>query len=670
MIGISSAYLSGLFFASFFIDKYGLILLIPVSVIVVVVAKVRKFSRFDLYMIVFSFLTAFTVNLVYTVNCYLSVTEFEGTKGDFSGEVTDYEVYEGDRASYIIDGRINGGQRTKILFYCYETGAEYGDIITLKNCDFLEIESDYLFNSEDYYKSCHIFLRVSSAETVDVEYTNSAEIKKFLADFRESTINKMCLTIGNETGGFLAGMIFGEKKYIDDNTKTALYRSGIGHILSVSGLHVSIIASLIMMIMRKLKLNKFVSFGVINLILLFMIALTDYRVSAIRAAVMLDIMYSARLFRRQNDTLNSIAVAVLFISLANPYAVYNSGFLLSISGTFGVAVFGNFMAENIERKSVKALTISTCTAVSVMPLSLYYYEETSLISPLANVLLIPLCTCALVFGLLYIITGIGFLLYTADIFIKPVIFISDMISSVEFLHIPRMDGIFPVLLMLAGIITVCLYLCKAGRRIVCISIAVSLFVFSFSAEISGKMREENIIVAVLGKGNNAVIAVSHKGTTNIIDLSGHYRSAEYVRKYLAINGLSADTLILTKNIASQDIVYETELKHFSIGRRFAVNSNKIYRDRFELLNDTEFTFDTGEYIIRCNKNMISVCYNGCEVNFSPAKENIHTGGLAVYYGNITKKTTVYDDSIYLENMNNFEIILLSDGKYTVRRLYG
>lgn len=669
MIGISSAYLSGLFFASFFIDRYGFILLIPVSVIIIAVAKVRKFSRFDLYAIVFSFLTALTVNLVYTVNYYLPATEFESTTGNFSGKVIDYEVYDGDKASYIVDGRINGGLRTKIIFYCNETGAEYGDIITLKNCDFLEIENDYLFNSKDYYKSRHIFLRVYSAETVDVEYTNSAKIQKFIADFRERTINNMRFIIGDETGGFLAGMIFGEKQYLDDSTKTALYRSGIGHILTVSGLHVSIIASLIMMIMKKFKVNKFISFGIINLLFLFLIALANYRISAVRATIMLDIMYSARLFRRQSDALNSIAVATFFISLADPYAVYNSGFLLSISGTFGVAVFGNFMAEKVKNKLAKSFIISVCTSVSVMPLSLYYYEETSLISSLANVLLVPLCTCALVFGLLYIITGVGFLLYMADIFIKPVIFISNLISSVEFLHIPRMDGIFPVLLMLAGIITVCLYLYKANRRIVCISIAVSLFVFSFSAEISGKMREYNVIVAVLGRNNNAVAVISHKGTTNIIDLNGHYRSAEYVSKYLAVNGLSADTLILTENVASQDIVYETELQSFSVSRRFAVKSNEIY-DRFELLNESGFTLDTGVYTISYNEDMMSVCYGDCEVNFSQAKENIHTGGLAVYYGNITKKTNVYDDSIYLENMNNFEIILSSNGKYIIRRLYG
>ncbi|MDE5569472.1 MAG: competence protein ComEC family protein, partial [Ruminococcus sp.] len=367
MVGVSSAYLSGLFFASFFINIYGFIILAAVSVIVVVIAKVRNFSRFDLYIIIFSFLAAVTVSMTYTLRNYCAVTDFAGINGSFSGRVTDYKVYEGDRASYIISGIINGKQKANIIFYCYETGAEYGDIITLENCTFEEIESDYLFDTKTYYKSRHIFLSVDGAEDIDVNYTDSAKIKKMLDAFRENMISRICCNIGSDSGGFLAGMIFGEKQYLDDNTKTSLYRSGIGHVLAVSGLHVSIIASIIMRSMNKLKVNKFVGFGAVNLFLLIFIVIADCPVSAIRATIMLDIMYSASFFRRQNDSLNSIAVAALIISIAKPYSVYDSGFILSISGTFGIAVFGRYMTDKTDEKFISTLVIGICTTLSVIP---------------------------------------------------------------------------------------------------------------------------------------------------------------------------------------------------------------------------------------------------------------------------------------------------------------
>lgn len=673
IVGAASAYLSGLFFASFFTDKSGIIMLTAAAILVVVIAKVRQFSRFDLYIIIFSFLIAFTVNMKYTLDCYCGATDFAGTTDSFSGRVTDYEVYESDRASYVIDGRINDGQKTKIIFYCCETGAEYGDIITLTDCDFLEIENDYIFNARDYYKSRHIFLRVNSAESIDIEYTDSSKVKKALKSFRESMISKIRLAIGDETGGFLTGMIFGEKQYIDDNTRTALYRSGIGHVLAVSGLHVSVIASIAIVIMKKLKVNKFIGFGAVNLLFLLFISLAEYPVSAIRAMIMLDIMYSARLFRRQSDALNSIAVAVMIISLADPYAVYNSGFIMSISGTFGIAVFGQYMAEKAEGKFATVLIISICTTLCIMPVSLYYSEETSLISPLTNIILVPLCTSAMIFGLIYVITGgfMTFLLYTADILIKPVIFISNAISSISFLRIPRMNNLLSAMFILSGIIIICLYLYKENKRIVSVSVVVSVFICSTVFAVSGKLMGSNVIIAVLGKGSNAVVTVSHKGRTDVIDLSGHYRSAEYVRKYLSVNGISrVGMMILTKNTASQDIVYETELQPFKVGGRFAVKDTDIYNGRLKLLNTSGFTADSGSYSIRYDENMLSVYCRDCEVNFSSAKSNIHTGGIAVYYGNITKNAVRHSNGIYLDEMNNFEIILLSDGKYIIRRLYG
>ncbi|MDE7364539.1 MAG: ComEC/Rec2 family competence protein, partial [Ruminococcus sp.] len=359
----------------------------------------------DLYIIVFSFLTAFTASITYTLHCYYGVTDFTEQTGNFSGVVADYEVYDGDRASYTIKGRINGVKKAKINLYTNELGADYGDTITLTDCTFKEFESDYLFDTKTWYKSRHIFLCVYKAEDIEITHNNSALVKKSLVLFRENTIKDMCRLIGSETGGFLAGMIFGEKQYLDNNTKTSLYRIGIGHIFAVSGLHVSIIASIAMFIMQKLRVNKFVSFGMINLLFLFIVIITDYPISAVRAVLMLDIMYSAPLFRRQNDSLNSIAVAVVIISVTDPYIIYNSGFILSVCGTFGIAVFGKLMAEGIENRLAFAFITALCTSLVVMPASMYYFDETSVVSPFSNIIIVPFCIFAMILGLIYIISG-------------------------------------------------------------------------------------------------------------------------------------------------------------------------------------------------------------------------------------------------------------------------
>lgn len=669
--------MSGLFFASFFINKSGIIILSAVCLILYLIFKVRKFSRFDFYVIIFSFLTAFTVNTAYTLNCYYKVTEYAGINCCFSGKVTDYEIYEGDRASYVLKGRINGTQKAKVSIYTVELGAEYGDIITLENCIFKIPESDYLFNTETWYKSRHIFIQAESIENISVERTDSAEIKNTLALFRKNMISKIRLAVGEETGGFLSGMIFGEKQYLDDNTENSLYRVGIGHILAVSGLHISIIASFAMFILKKFKVNKFIRFGIVNLLLFLLIIITDYPVSAVRAVLMLDIMYAAPLFRRQNDSLNSIAVAALIISISDPYSVFSSGFILSLSGTFGIAVFGSFMTDKMPedtkpQKILVGFITAVCTAFSVMPASMYYFDETSVISPFTNVLLVPLCSLAMISGLLYIITGgfITVLLYPAKILIDFVIYLSDRISALDFISIPHMNGLFSTLFILAGILTVCLFVLTGRKRVVSASIAVSIVICSFAMIFENTSRRNEMIVAVLGRGNNAAVVVSYSGITDIIDLSGHYRSAEYVRKYLSENGIkNIDKLILTEKTASQDLNYETELSLYEVNERFALNDVQIYSDRLQLLGDSGFFMDSGAYIIEYDNGILKIIYNDSVVSVSPAKNNQYTDGLSVYYGNITKTTEIYDKSIYLdEGINNFEIVVSDNGEYKIRRM--
>lgn len=670
-IGVASAYLSGLFFASFFTDKSETAILLFAASVVFFVTKINHFSRYDLYIIVFSFLTAFTASTTYTLHCYYDITDFAEQAGNFSGVVVDYEVYDGDRASYTIKGRINSLKKTKINLYTNELGADYGDTITLTDCTFKEFESDYLFDTKTWYKSRHIFLCVYEAEDIEVRQNNSALVKKLLVSFRENIIKDMRRLIGNETGGFLAGMIFGEKQYLDNNIKTSLYRSGIGHIFAVSGLHVSIIASIAMFIMRKLRVNKFVSFGMINLLFLFMVIITDYPISAIRAVLMLDIMYSAPLFRRQNDSLNSIAVVVVIISVSDPYIIYNSGFILSVCGTFGIAVFGKFMAEGIERKSASIFVSAVCTSLAVMPASMYYFDETSVVSPFSNIIIVPVCIIAMIFGLIYIISG-GFLktaLYISDFIIKIVLKISDKLASIDFTHISCINDMIPLILILSGFAVLYLYYLTESKRIISVSIAVSVVFCSVVFAISEKFRDNKMIVAVLGKGNNSVVVVSYNGQVNIIDLSGHYRSAEYVRKYLSQNGTEIiNTVFLTNKTASQDVIYDYELKPFRTEKRFAVNDIQIYNNRLDALKGTDFYFDADEYGFEYINNVLSINYSDCKVTFSSAKDNKYTGGLAVYYGNITKSTTIYENSIFLDDMNNFEIILSHDGEYEIRRL--
>lgn len=684
MIGAAAAYMSGLFFASFFADVRGLLIIAAAAALVLCYGRKKSFSRADYGIIAVSFTAAAAVSLAYTYAVYRPVAAYDGVSGSFTGRVTEYTKYDGDMTSYTLSGRINGVTRAKISYYGSDLDADHGDVVSFGECSFKAPVSDYLFDSESWYRSRHIYLEAGSAKDITVTHTDSRRLKKLIAAYRENVVSQFRTALGEDCGGFLAGMVFGEKRSLDDNTRTALYRTGIGHVLAVSGLHVSIIAALLMTLLGRLNVNRYLSFALMNLLLLGLTAMANYPVSAVRAAIMLDLMYAARLFRRQNDSLNSLALASLLICVTDPYCIGNPGFMLSLSGTFGAAVFAPFMIGKMEkdtfvRKLSAVLVGAVCITASVFPLSLYYFDETSLVSPFTNVILLPLCSAAMILGLVHIMTfGLVPALHAAGAIIKAILFISDSVAKIGAFHVSGDRGL-RTLLLVSGAAVILAYLFTESRRKTAVLIVCAVVAFSGASAVSGIVRRRGFRAAVLGSGNNAAVVIMHDGSADIVDLSGHYRSAEHVRKYLTVNGIAApDTVLLTKNVQAQYSAYEKELGLFPADKWIASGETAIYCGEAEIAEGESFTVYSGGCVIDYDGGVLAVGYKGRELSFAPAAGNGGDTGITVYYGRLKGDAVPDRGGIYLDKnentdeqfsgMNDFEIAVSGDGKYRIRRL--
>lgn len=609
--------------------------------------------------IILCFGMAGTVNRLYTAFCYDKIVAYDGAVGEFQGEVTDYDIYDGDRAAYIMEGTIDGGQKAEILLYTVDLGAEYGDRIALKNCCFEKITGDYLFDSETYYKSRNIYLKASKYDDITIVHTRTHWLRNTAAGFRNSMVSRFRQLMGSDAGGFMGGMIFGEKQYLDSSTRDILYRSGIGHILAVSGLHVSIAAASAMAIMRKARVNRFIAFGAVNLFFLLIITLANYPVSAIRAVLMLDIMYAAPLFRRQNDSFNSLAVAVLIICLVQPCAVYSSGFILSVSGTFGIAVFGPFMAEKLSVKGVSgviksAFVMAGCTSLSVMPAMLHYYDEVSLISPLSNVFIVPLCSLAMLIGLVFVLTGgiIAPLLAPAKLLISIVLAVTKTVSSVGFFRLPKLNGMTAALLTAAAIVTLCVYFFSPRRRAVVISLTVSMILFTMAFMSMRISSAETFTIAFLGKNGVGTVVISYRDSVTVADLSGHYKNPEYAAKYMTAKGVDEiNTLILTKNVQSLYASYKAETALFPPSD-LCTNGGRAGNSQ---VFDGKLSIDMGEYSVEAEEGSLKIFF-GNQI-FTVEDEKIYQG-----------KGVLIPSADGEEPLCNFELTLSSEGITEIRSL--
>lgn len=684
MIGAAAAYMSGLFFASFFTFGSGLLLTAAIAVVLFIAARKLGITKGDVIMLSAVFTAAFCISSIYTSQRYDKAVSYDGSTGSFSGEIVSVDYYDQEMASYILEGRINGSFKAKAVYFGDAYEASLGDTLSIESCSFTIPESDYLFDSAGYYKSDGVFLSIEKADGVTLTVNGSRKLINLLLDYKNKIKSDFIIMTGERSGGLLAGMVFGDRENITDSVKTSMYRTGIGHIMAVSGLHVSVIAAVIMLILRKLRVGRYAAFALMNLFVAAMIIMAESPVSALRAAIMLDFMYAAELFRRQNDTLNSLSCAVLIICIFNPYVIYSSGFLLSVSGTFGIGVFAPYMTKNISGDTLiasffKSVLQMLCVSLCVMPLSILFFDEASLISPLTNVLLVPLCIGIMLIGILYTASGgIISLLSIAGVLADFVFLITDKLSRLEIVYFScGIDRLFYISMICSGFVLLT-YMIFRSRRNTAIAIACAVTVFIFSSTLMSSIQKNKFRIAVLGSGTNAVVVVNYSGRAEAVDLSGHYKSADYLRKYLTANGISElSYLALTEDVHSQYSAYYETLGLVETENLLVLGENKP--DESAVLFTSEgFTADNDVYTLSYSEDVLSVEYCGIKVSILPVRKSGDSASdLSVVYGNFTKNTeiiadesTIYLDESEYENtgLNNFEIEIAENGEITLRRL--
>lgn len=205
----------------------------------------------------------------------------------------------------------------------------------------------------------------------------------------------------------LKGLIFGERSELSRETIEAFADTGTVHILAVSGFNVGLVAFIFFLFFRSLGLSaKIANFLLIPFLLLY-VGLTDFTPSVVRATIMAVIFLIGFLLERETSLYNSLGLAALVILLLWPQALFDLSFSLSFTATFGIIYlaprFYSLLPEPL-RKSWLGLWLLLPFFVSLSaqlfstPLIINNFYRLSLISPLANLVILPLVTLATALG--------------------------------------------------------------------------------------------------------------------------------------------------------------------------------------------------------------------------------------------------------------------------------
>lgn len=251
----------------------------------------------------------------------------------------------------------------------------------------------------------------------------------------------------NEDGGLLNCLLLGDKISLNKETIEVFSRSGLSHVLAISGLHIGILAGFLYKIKGKLKINSLIgSIFVVFIILCYCLLVNT--VSAYRAGIMFSLFVLAKLSHRAYDLLTGLFAAALFLLLIWPGAIFELGFQLSFGATLGLAVVYSWLVKKINvggKLFQESLAATIAAIVGTLPVLSYNFNQIHLISLLANLIAVPLTGITIILGWLTVLVGlifpflVGHLFLPVTFFLAALRLIADSFGSCPLiLHLPRL----------------------------------------------------------------------------------------------------------------------------------------------------------------------------------------------------------------------------------------
>jgi len=213
----------------------------------------------------------------------------------------------------------------------------------------------------------------------------------------------------------LSAMVLGQKRDIPWLVNNSMVKSGTVHILVVSGFNVGIVAFTINLLLKILRFRRKARIILIAICLLIYCAITGATNPVIRATVMGLVFLAAYLLKREPDIYNSLASAALFILVPNPRQLLDIGFQLSFISVLAIVYFYPKLKAlaRLEACRIRILKfilegclVSFSAWMGTLVIIALNFRIISLVTVLANILIVPLATLITLCGFTLVLSGL------------------------------------------------------------------------------------------------------------------------------------------------------------------------------------------------------------------------------------------------------------------------
>lgn len=600
---------------------------------------------------------------IYRINMPIK-SNLKGNEKYISGIVTNINS-EGDELNLII--KIANHEKVKSTYY-FKTLKEkkyilnninLGDNLKL-NGILNKLESNKtkdLFDYKEYLKRNSIYY-IQQVDSITINY----KCKNIFYKIKERIINRC-------KSPYLKVFILGDKTLIDKNILNNYRDLGISHLFAISGMHISLLSTILLKLLKKIKIKEEKRYLIVSVFLISYLFLTGFSPSILRA-VLFFILFSINKVYYFYIKSTNIYILVLVISLIyNSNYIYDVAFLYSFSISLSLIIMGDYI--NSYNKYLKKLFITSLISFIVsIPISLYNFNCINILSiiynlfyvPFISIVVFPFSILTFIFPFLNSIFNVSIsILEKSSIFLNKINFSKLIFCS---------NNIYFYIVYVLFII-IFLYGLKINKKKYLIFIIILLIVHYLQPIIFDK---DYLMMIDVGQGDSILIHSKNKNI--LIDTGGIMSFKKEKWKTKKQNSIVENTtipILKKKGIKKIDYLILTHGDYDHLGETFSLINNfkvdKIYLNQGnfnylekKIINSFKKTYQIKEEDILKIGDITLI-----ELNKEFSDENDSSSVFLMYYKDLkillTGDASIKSEKYILDNYDLGNIDILKAGHH-------
>ena len=336
-------------------------------------------------------------------------------------------------------------------------------------------------------------------------YSGDWTFERSFFGFRQFLQRRFAKFLDPAETGLLMGLLAGDRSGIPEVLRSDFQRSGLVHVLAISGFHVVLLAGMLMIFLKATGLPHRIVIIIAVTLLAIYVPVTGGSPAVRRAVMMFAIPQIGTLFGKPANTLNSLGVALLLIILPEPSVIWNPGFQLSFAATAGIIIGTphnptkflpdslkqNKLWQKIQTFAIDPTYVTLCATLATAPFLIHHFKTLSPFAWFGNIIIVPAISLGMQAGLFAQLSPVDFVCGTfcaaARFFLRLASLLTRILSDSAAASM-TVGPFSPAVLFALGFLILLLPVCYKNYiarkyALLCILVTAALFAFESYREV-------------------------------------------------------------------------------------------------------------------------------------------------------------------------------------------